>query len=476
MTNKANDRKLLAAGISGNLLEWFDFAVYGYFAVTIGKLFFPKEDPVAQVLAAFGIFAIGFLMRPIGGIVLGHIGDKHGRHTAMLISVGAMAIPTFLVGLLPGYDILGLAAPIFLLLLRMLQGLSVGGEYTTSIIYMIEHTDPRRRGVMGSFAVCGAVGGMLLGSGFGALLASFLSVEQLNDWGWRVPFLCGLILGLAGLYLRKEPIAQGAIIDKPGSPLKNAFKNHRGVMLQVAGISLINAVVFYLSFVYLVTWLETVDGISAESALRVNTVTLVMLIPIMIFGGWLSDRVGSKPVMLVSAIVTVLLAWPLYWMLHHQSLAMIYVGQIGFAAVIGMYLGAQPAFMVKIIPAEVRCTAAGLGYNITLGIAGGLSPMVATWLISQSGYDLSPAFMVIVAGILSIIALLTIQDSGGSSEPDGVQQARELIAAVNRGGLPSNPARVNAIARELGLEVSRHAPMGDTIERIRQALHRMPDR
>jgi len=161
--------KLLAAGIAGNLLEWFDFAIYGFFAVTIGKLFFPDADPVAQVIASFGVFAVGFLMRPVGGVVLGHIGDKHGRQTAMVISVAAMAIPTFLVGVLPTYATLGIAAPILLLLLRMVQGLSVGGEYTTSIIYMIEHTDKHKRGLIGSFAAFGAIGGMLLGSGFGAV-------------------------------------------------------------------------------------------------------------------------------------------------------------------------------------------------------------------------------------------------------------------------------------------------------------------
>jgi len=474
--------RLLAAGIMGNLLEWFDFAVYGFFAVTIGKLFFPEADPVAQVIAAFGVFAVGFLMRPIGGVVLGHIGDKHGRHTAMLISVAAMAIPTFLVGVLPTYATLGIAAPILLLLLRMIQGLSVGGEYTTSIIYMIEHTDPRKRGFIGSFAVSGAVGGMLLGSGFGAFLAAILSEQALQEWGWRVPFMVGLLLGLAGIYLRREPLAQGALMDQPDNPLKTTLKFHRPELLQVAGMSMVNAVVFYLAFVYLVSWLETVDGVPPETALRINTVTLMVLLPVMIFGGWLSDRIGGKRVMLVSAVATTVLAWPLFWMLHQSAQWMLYVGQLGFAVAIGPYLGAQPAYMVSVIKPAVRCTAAGLGYNITLGVAGGLSPMVATWLVSRTHDDLSPAFMIMGAGAISVIALLSIRSVSASapstllgadvSGGDPLARARALIEAVDRGGVPSNPAIVNAIARDLGLEVSRQAALEDTVARIRDALAR----
>ena len=176
-------RRVILAGAIGNVLEWYDFAVYGYFATAIGRAFFPKEDPVAQVLAAFGIFAVGFLMRPVGGALLGHIGDKFGRRTALTISVAAMAIPTFLVGVLPGYAVLGVAAPILLTVLRMIQGLSVGGEYTTSVVFMVEHAPPGRRGTIGAMACCGAIGGILLGSATGAILAQSMH----NRRGSRPP-------------------------------------------------------------------------------------------------------------------------------------------------------------------------------------------------------------------------------------------------------------------------------------------------
>src|SRR3954465_10634598 len=170
-------RTVIAAGAIGNVLEWYDFAVYGYFATAIGRTFFPKEDPVSQVLAAFGIFAVGFLMRPVGGAVVGYIGDKLGRRAALTFSITAMAIPTFLVGILPGYQVLGIAAPLLLTLLRMIQGLSVGGEYTTSMVFMVENAPPGRRGLIGAMACCGAVAGILLGSATGAILSEILPAE-----------------------------------------------------------------------------------------------------------------------------------------------------------------------------------------------------------------------------------------------------------------------------------------------------------
>jgi MHS family proline/betaine transporter-like MFS transporter len=199
----ANTRRIIAAGAIGNVLEWYDFAVYGYFAAAIGRTFFPSENEVAQVLAAFGIFAVGFLMRPVGGALIGFIGDRMGRRAALTFSVAAMAIPTFLVGVLPGYQTLGIAAPILLTLLRMIQGLSVGGEYTTSIVFMVEHATPGGRGLIGAMGCCGAVGGILAGSATGAALASVMSEAALESWGWRIPFMLGLVVGLAGFFLSR---------------------------------------------------------------------------------------------------------------------------------------------------------------------------------------------------------------------------------------------------------------------------------
>ena len=200
----ATKYKTVGAGMIGNVLEWYDFAIYGYFAAAIGRQFFPHQDPVAQLLSAFGVFAVGYLMRPIGGALIGHIGDRFGRRAALIFSVVAMAIPTFLIGLLPGYATIGLAAPIALTLLRMVQGLSVGGEYTSSMVFLVEHAPEGRRGLVGALTSCGTHVGILLGSAVGAGFAATMSEAALEAWGWRIPFLLGLVVAIAGYVLRRH--------------------------------------------------------------------------------------------------------------------------------------------------------------------------------------------------------------------------------------------------------------------------------
>jgi MHS family proline/betaine transporter-like MFS transporter len=201
--NSAHIRRVIAAGMIGNVLEWYDFAIYGYFAATIGRQFFPNEDAVAQLLSAFGVFAIGYLMRPLGGVLVGHIGDTFGRRAALTFSVVAMAIPTFLMGLLPGYQTIGVLAPIGLTLLRVVQGLSVGGEYTGSMVFLVEQAPEGRRGLMGALGASGSTAGILLGSAVGATFAASMSTAALDAWGWRIPFLLGLLVGIAGYIFRR---------------------------------------------------------------------------------------------------------------------------------------------------------------------------------------------------------------------------------------------------------------------------------
>jgi MHS family proline/betaine transporter-like MFS transporter len=249
-------RRVIAAGMIGNVLEWYDFAVYGYFATAIGRHFFPHEDAVAQLLSAFGVFAIGYVMRPIGGAVIGHIGDRFGRRTALTFSVAAMAIPTFLIGLLPGYATLGLAAPIALPLLRMVQGLSVGGEYTSSMVFLVEHAPDGRRGMMGALASCGATAGILLGSAVGAGFAASMSDAALDAWGWRIPFLLGLAVGIAGYLLRRHVMETVPAERRKRAPIMETLSHHWRIVLGFAGLSAFNAVSFYVGFVYLVSWLQ----------------------------------------------------------------------------------------------------------------------------------------------------------------------------------------------------------------------------
>jgi MHS family proline/betaine transporter-like MFS transporter len=404
-----NTGRVIAAGAIGNVLEWYDFAIYGYFAASIGRTFFPKEDAIAQLLAAFGIFAVGYLMRPVGGALVGHIGDRFGRRAALTWSVTAMAIPTFLVGVLPSYQTLGVFAPIALTVLRMVQGLSVGGEYTTSVVFMVEQAPPGRRGLIGAVACCGAIGGILFGSATGAILSSLLSPEAMAQWGWRIPFMLGLVVGIAGYFLRRN------IQETPGqrhahSPLLETFHQHGAMLLRLAGLAVYNSVGFYLLFVYIVSWLQMADGIAPAKALEINTVSMFVLLPVMILMGSLSDRFGRKPVLLLATAIGFVGAVPLFWLMLRGEPVLVQLGQLGFVLSVGMFLGTQPSTMVEEVPAAIRCTAVALGYNVTLGVIGGLTPLVATWLVQRTQSELSPAFLVMGAAAISFLTVLTFRE------------------------------------------------------------------
>ena len=341
MAGRSSNVRVIAAGVIGNLLEWYDFAIYGFFATQIGAAFFPAEDKVAQALAAFGIFAIGYVMRPLGGVVTGYIGDRLGRRAALTFSVAAMAIPTFLVGVLPGYQTLGVMAPVLLTVLRVIQGLSVGGEYTTAMVFLVERAPPGRRGLIGAVCSCGASAGILLGSATGAALAAMVSAEALSEWAWRLPFILGLFVGLAGFALRRG--IEEAPVNTDGQPtLLTTVRGELPLLLRLVGLSVFLAVGFYLMFLYVVTWLQTADGIAPEHALEINTLSILALMPTCLFTGWLSDRIGRRMTMLIAMAGAILGSLPLFWLLHHQSNAMILAGQFGFVLIVGSTPGRSP--------------------------------------------------------------------------------------------------------------------------------------
>ncbi|MFZ5781822.1 MAG: MFS transporter [Pseudomonadota bacterium] len=401
--------KLMAAGTIGNVLEFYDFAIYGFFAISLGRTFFPGSDEVAQVLAAFGVFAVGFLMRPLGGAVTGYIGDRYGRRTALTFSVTAMAVPTFLVGLLPGYQTLGIMAPVLLVVLRAVQGLSVGGEYATSFTFMVENAPPGRAGLTAAIGNTGAVLGMLLGSGAGTLLASILSPAALDDWGWRLPFLAGLVVGVTGYLLRRDIEEIQSPRDRSHAPVAEVFRHHKRLVAQLAGLPAFGAVGYYLMFVYVVSWLQLVDGLPPDRALGLNTVGMAALVPVAIGAGWLGDRIGCRKVLTIAVVLGLFGAVPFLWLMHHEAPALIMLGQLGFVLVAGSAAAVQPVLLVESAPRHIRCTTVAISYNLSYGLLGGTAPMAATWLIQRTTMDLSPAFLVVAAAIVSLIAIATFR-------------------------------------------------------------------
>jgi MHS family proline/betaine transporter-like MFS transporter len=409
--NFAQTRRVIITGMIGNVLEWYDFAIYGFFATVIGQEFFPHQDRVAQLISAFGIFALGYLMRPLGGAVTGHIGDRFGRRAALTFSVAAMAIPTFLIGLLPGYGTLGLLAPLALTILRMVQGLSVGGEYTSSMVFLVEQAPDGRRGLMGALTACGASAGILLGSAVGAAFTANMSAAALQAWGWRIPFLLGLVVGVAGYVLRRQMPETIAKRGRERAPIMETLHDHWRTVLRFAGLSVFMAVGFYVNFVYLVSWLQNTDHFAPARALEINSFSMAVLVVVTLVSGLLADRFGRKPLLLIATMLGFFGALPLFWLLDHPSIWLAQLGQLGLALIVGLYGGTQPAILVEAAPLKVRCTAVALGYNISLGVFGGLTPLVASWLVARSGDEIAPGFLMMAAAAVAFLTVLRFPET-----------------------------------------------------------------
>lgn len=403
--------RLVAAGLIGNILEWYDFSIYGYFAVTIGRHFFPATSLTTSMIAAFGAFGAGFLTRPLGALLFGWIGDHHGRERALTLSIFAMALPTFFTGVLPDYSRIGLVAPIVLVLLRMIQGLSVGGEFTTSIVYLIERCRPGHRGLMASCSVFGANMGVMLGSATGAVLAWLLPRSELIAWGWRIPFLLGIGIGVAGVYIRRTLARSVAPVDGHPAPLMQTLHQHWWPITQVGGFKVFEAVGFYTIFVYLTTYFTRVVHIPKYEALYINTISMGFATLIIPLAGVISDRIGRKPLMIGTALATVLFAHPLFRMLLNPSFASMLTGQLGLATLFAFYLGAAPAAGAESFHARVRCTGTAVSHNVTMAVLGGTAPMLVTWFIAWTGDTMSPAHYLTAAALVSALVAFGIRET-----------------------------------------------------------------
>ncbi|MEM7147878.1 MAG: MFS transporter [Verrucomicrobiota bacterium] len=395
-------KRVVLAGLVGNVMEWYDFAVYGYFASVIGAQFFPSENPTVSLIAAFGAFAAGFLVRPIGGLLFGRIGDKIGRKHALQLSVLAMAVPTVLMACLPTYATIGIAAPILIVVLRIVQGLSVGGEYTSSLIFLAEHARPGRRAFTAVWGAWGATAGILLGSAVGDLLTHVLSDDQIAAWGWRLPFFAGVLVAGTGFLIRKGIHAQ-VVAKATMSPIRETFRTHGKEVLRTALLNVGLGVGFYAAFVYAVTYIKEVDGLPDEVAFNLNTASMALLLVILPGAAWVSDRVGRKPMLIAGMGLLAFGAIPFFHLMHSTDPRMIFLGEAGFVLAIGIASGGIVAANVELIPAAVRCTGLAFAYNAAIGYFGGTTPMIAAWLIDRTGNPIAPAYWVAAAGMVSLV-------------------------------------------------------------------------
>lgn len=412
-------RNLLAATV-GNVLEWYDFAIYGFLAAIIGKHFFPADDPVASLLASFGVFALGFLARPLGGVVFGHIGDKLGRKPTLLISVALMGGGTFAIGVLPDVSQIGDAAPFLLVIVRIAQGLSMGGEYTGSAVYLAENAPDRHRGFIGSWPQVGCLTGVLLGSGCAALVGTLAGEAAMQDWGWRVPFLLGALIAVWGLVVRRhmvEPPALQQAERVPGLPVVVVLRDHWRPVLRLVGLLLVTSIGYYMQFVYAASYLSEAMHVSTAESLDINTLAILTMLVVTLPAGLLADRWGRKPLLAFVAAGSLVFAWPLWWLIHHPSFVLILIGQCGFGLLYGVGFAVVMSTMVEMFPARVRCSGTAIGFNLCLGLFGGTTPLIVTYLVARTSDDFTPAYALMAAGLVSLLALHRLPETARKPLP-----------------------------------------------------------
>ena len=415
-------RNAALAALLGNALEWYDFAVYGYVASDLGKVFFPAEVPGLQTLAAFGVFAVGYLMRPVGSVVLGPLGDLLGRRLMLSLSIVIMGIASLLIGLLPTHSQIGISAAIALVLLRMLQGFSVGAEFTGSITYATEAASRGHAGLLSSLAVAGGLLGFSLGSLTAAVIAGVVGQAAMGVWGWRIPFLLGALVAVVGLWMRRgmpetlPPEAEGPAIRHPRQlgravvwRLQQVLQQWRLVLLVIALVSFAN-VVFYLAFVYLVDF----SGQHSNNPAAANTIaTVVQTVGLLlaIGGGHLADRFGMVPVNRWGNLLLILLA-PLGLLIGLQGqLCTLALAQVLLVAPVMVTMGAQGVLGVVLVPQRQRCAVFSIAYSLAMALFAGTSPLVATWLQAQQAGWLIPLY-VLIFGAAALVAVDRTRHAG----------------------------------------------------------------
>lgn len=402
----------------GNGLEWYDYALYGQVAWLLAQLFFPTGDETAQLLAAFGVFAAGFLVRPFGAIFFGWLGDKYGRKPAMVAAILMMAVPTGAIGLLPTYAEIGIAAPILLTLIRLLQGISLGGEFSGSIAYIVEHAPSNRRGIAGAASLVSLMLGFVLGIVVVRGMMAYVGAEAFQAWGWRIPFVVGIAIGLIGFYIRhycdESPVYENAreqdLISK--TPIRAAFKHHPKAMFQGFGAYISVTMPFYLTTVFFITFMKKHLGLAAESALEItlyNMLAMLIAIPIT---AYFSDYIGRRKIMIIAAIAMFICAVPMFMVINSgSSIFMIGAAQFIFCLMLGAYMGPVAALLVELFPTSVRFSGMALTYNMAAAIFGGSAPLVCEWLISASGSNYSIAYYIMLCNLISIISLYYYKDN-----------------------------------------------------------------
>lgn len=409
-------KKVALSSFLGNFIEWFDYASYSYFAVVIAAVFFPSDDPTAALLNTFAVFAISFLLRPIGAIFWGSLGDKKGRKWTLSVSIFLMAGATFLIGCLPSYDSVGILAPALLLLLRMVQGFSASGEYAGAATFLAEYAPTQKRGLYCSLVPASTAVGLLVGSTFATVMFAFLPEAAVNEWGWRIPFLLAGPLGFIAHYIRTKledsptyQAMQDAMTAQEGEtlhPVRDLFKYNLRELLVSFGACMLNAVGFYAVLTYLPTYLQTAVGMPTAEASLATNIALVVYVGFVFVSGLISDRFGRKKMLIAACVAFIAFTVPAFMLLNTANFFIVLAVELVMCFILTINDGTLSSYLTETFPTEVRYTGFALSFNLANAIFGGSAAFVATSLIEVTGSNLAPAWYMVGVSVVALVAMI----------------------------------------------------------------------
>jgi MHS family proline/betaine transporter-like MFS transporter len=410
--HKAFPVKAIIAGAIGNTVEWVDWAIYGLASPFIAAQFFPSDDPAVGLMQTFGVFALGFLIRPVGAMVLGPYGDKHGRNKALALSIILMAIGTGAIGALPTYAQIGLWAPLLLLVLRLMQGFAAGGEWGIATSFLYEYAPLHRRAFFSSFRPVGTGLGTFIGGFIITLITTFFAADTITQWAWRIPFGIAFVIGFIGLYIRLH-VEESPEFEKTKEsddlsehPLADAVKNDQRGLLITFGLTLVWNVVFYVLFTYMPTYLKTVIHVPLDVSMQTNSISTIFYTVMILVFGWLADKYNKRTMLLISCGGFLFLTYPAFLLIGSGDFMTILGVQCLFGLLMAIFSGAVPVVIVEQFPTRTRSTAVSTAYTFNVSLFGGTAPLVATYLTTATGSAIAPAFYMMLCTFFTILAVL----------------------------------------------------------------------
>lgn len=408
-------RRILIAANLGNALEWFDFVIYGYLSATFSQLFFPSANDITSTLLVLGTFAVGFVFRPIGSLLLGVYADRVGRKRALSCCIWFTFVGTLLIAFTPTYGTIGITAPLILVLARIMQGLGASGEFGSAVAMLRESAPEGRQNIYVSTQMSSTMVAILLAGSIGSTVVHFVGQEGLAAGWWRLPFLIGLLIGPVGLYIRRnihETPQKQTKSKSSGMILDELFKNHRKNIMGAIGLGIIGTAGFYMLLGYMPTYTVKSLHLPLSAAFSATSLAAVIVALVAPVGGYLADRkLPVVKILQVCLCAVALISWPLLeWLLASPSLNRLLIVEAMICLPWGLIVGLIPSFYATIFPDEVRATGLGLSYNLTSTIFGGLSPVAVTWLISETGNKAAPALYLVVASVCGLMSLWWLSD------------------------------------------------------------------